>query len=46
MDAIVPKDLDEEIFNDRVAGLSAREIATKYHVTVPEVNEALDRRPG
>ena len=46
MDAIVPKDLDEEIFNDRVAGLSAREIATKYHVTVPEVNEALDRRAG
>jgi hypothetical protein len=38
--------LDEEIFNDRVAGLSAREIATKYHLTVPEVNEALDRRAG
>jgi hypothetical protein len=28
MDAIVPKDLDEEIFNDRVPGLSAREIAS------------------
>jgi hypothetical protein len=43
MDAVAPTDFDDEIFEARVGGLSARQIARQFHVTLADVDRALDR---
>jgi hypothetical protein len=43
MGELTPDDLDDKIFQARVGGLSARQIARQFHVTLADVDHALDR---